>query len=295
MTDLEFTKSTDAEHEIKLTSSLVYATWQTNIAYGGQKVGIEVGTAFVGNGAKIKIKGRSEQGKNLGKLTDTISNNKFVGELEVPDDIEIGDEVFYEVKISKNNVEGESDRIPARPAIQVTNMRWSADEARRGETVTLTADLARVGNGTEVKITIYEHDQDGAHDKIAELPAIVTNEQIEVEWEYEYHEDTDEIPTQEEIEQYGGEYNPPEYFFTVTLGEREFGREQESGLLTYKDWIEVYLVDEDGSPCSGTDYKVTLADGSEREGTFDADGRVRIDDVPPGRFSIFIPALAESN
>jgi hypothetical protein len=95
-------------------------------------------------------------------LTDTISNNKFVGELEIPDDIEYDDEVYYEIKISKNNIDGESDRIPARPAIGVTNLRWSADEARRGETVTLTADLAEVSNGTEVTIIIYEHDQDGA-------------------------------------------------------------------------------------------------------------------------------------
>lgn len=295
MPDLEFTKGTDSEHEIKLTSSLVYATWQTGVAYGGQEIGIEVGTAFVGNGAKIKIKGQSEQGKKLGKLTDTISNNKFVGKLEVPDDIEEGDEVFFEVKISKCKIDGESDRIPARPAIGVTNMLWSAEEARRGETLTLTADLVGVASGTEVTVTIYEHDLDSAHDKIAELPAVVTSEQIEIAWEYQYQEDADEIPTQAEIERYGGEYNPPEYFFTVRVGAQEFGREQESGLLTFKDWIDVHLTNEDGSPCADMDYKITLADGSEREGTLDSDGRARIDAVPPGHFSIFFPALAESN
>ena len=282
MPDLEFTKGTDAEHEIKLTSSLVYATWQTDVAYGGQKVGIEVGTAFVGNGAKIKIKGRSEQGKKLGKLTDTIRNNKFVGQLEVPDDIEIGDEVYYEVEISKNNISGESDRIPARPAIQVTNMRWSAAEARRGETVALSADLAGVGDGTEVKVTIYEYDQNNAHDKIAELPAIVSNEQLEISWEYQYYEDADEIPTQEEIQRYGGDYNPPEYFFTVTVGQLAFGREQDSGLLRFKDWIEVRYRDADGNPVANAEYVLTLPDGEEREGSLDSDGFARVEDVPPG-------------
>ena len=42
-------------------------------------------------------------------------------------------------------------------------------------------------------ILIYEHDQDGAHDRICEIPAVVQDGKIEVKWEYEYHEDTDEI------------------------------------------------------------------------------------------------------
>ncbi len=295
MPDLEFTKGTDTEHEIKLTSSLVYANWRAGVAYGGQTVGIEVGTAFVGNGAKIEIKGKTANGKKLGKIKDVIKNNKFVGELEIPEDIEFDDEVYFEVKLSKNGISGESDSIPTHPAVRVTNLAWSAAEARSGETVTLTADIAGVRSGTEVTLTIYEHDQDSAHDKIVEMPAAVTDERIELDWEYEYHEDSDEIPTQSEMEQFGGQYNPPEYFFTIKLGDTEFGREQESGLLTFKDWIEVVLANEDGSPCADSDYKITLADGSEREGTLDADGRARIEDVPPGQFSVFFPELAESN
>ena len=289
MPDLKFTKSTDTEHEIKLTSSLVYATWSGGIAYDGQKAKIEVGTAFVGNGAKIEIKGKSAKGKKLGKLTDTISNNKFVGELEIPDDIEFDDEVYFEVKLSKNNISGESDRIPAQPPVSVTNLQWSANEARRGETVTLSANIVGVRNDTEVTITIYEHDQDGAHDKIAELPAVVMDDRIELDWEYEYHEDTDELPTQSEMEQYGGDYNPPEYFFTVTIGEQEYGREQKSGLLTFKDWIEISFCDRDGKPRAGEKYQLKLVDGTTLDGKLDGDGLARIEDVPPGPVRVEFP------
>ncbi len=295
MTDLKFNKSTNTEHEIKLTSHLICATWKSDAAYGGQKAEIEVRTAFVGNGAKIKIEGKSKNGKKLGKIQGVVKNNRFTCELDIPDDIEFDDEVFYKVKLSKNGLSGESDRIPAHPAIRVTNMQWSVQEARRGEVVTLSAEIRGVRTGTDVIVTVFEHDRDGAHDRIVELPTTIENERLELDWEYEYHEDTDEVPTREEMEQYGGDYNPPEYFFTVKLGDKEHGREQESGLLTFKDWIEVILENEDGSPCAGSDYVLTLADGSEREGSLDSDGRVRIDDLPPGRYSIFLQALTEGN
>lgn len=289
MPDLEFTKGTDTEHEIKLTSSLVYANWRSGVAYGGQKVGIEVGTAFVGNGAKIEIKGKSVNGKKLGKIKDVVKNNKFIGELEIPEDVEFDDEVYFEVKLSKNGISGESGRIPTHPAVRVTNLKWSAAEARSGETVTLSADVVGVRNGTEVTLTIYEHDQDSAHDKIVEMPAAVTDERIEIDWEYEYHEDSDEIPSQSEMEQYGGEYNPPEYFFTIKLGDQEFGREQESRLLTFKDWIEIAFVDRDGQPRAGEKYKLTLADGTILEGELDAEGLARIEDLPPGPVRVEFP------
>ena len=92
-----------------------------------------------------------------------------------------------------------------------------------------------------MKIIIYEFDRDGAHDKIVELPATVKNKKIELQWAYEYHEDTDEIPSDAEMQRYGRNYNPPEYFFTVKVDKQEFGKKQESGLLEFKDWIEIEL------------------------------------------------------
>jgi hypothetical protein len=293
MPDLKFTKSTDSEHEIKLTSHLVYATWTKGVAYGGQKARVEVGTAFVGNGAKIEIKGKSKDGAKLGKITGVIKNNRFLGELDIPEDIEIGDEVFFEVKLSKNGLSGESDRIPAQPAVRVSNMQWSAGEARRGDILTLSADVTGVKSGSEVLVKIYEYDRDGLHDPVVEFPATISSDKLECDWEYEYIEDTDEIPTDAEMQRYGRNYNPPEYFFTVRIGDQEYGREQESGLLTFKDWIQVTAARADGSPCADSEYKITLADGTRQEGRLDSNGQVRLEDMPPGRFRIFIQAFVE--
>jgi len=291
--ELKFNKATDTEHEIKLDSQLIYAAWRTGTAYGGQAAPLEVLTSFVGNGAKIKIEGKSENGKNLGKINSKIKNNKFIGELEIPEDIELGDSVYFEVNLSDNGLDGESNRIPAKPPIKVTNMKWSAEEARRGDTLTLTADIEGVDEGTEAKIIIYEYDNDNIHDVITEFPAVVEKNKIEVMWEYEYHEDTDEIPTEEEMQKYGGKYNPPEYFFTITIGAEEFGKEQESGILEFKDWIEINLKDENDEIIPNEEYVLICSDGVEKRGSVDESGYAREKGIPPGRIKIEFPNLKD--
>jgi len=113
-------------------------------------------------------------------------------------------------------------------------------------------------------------------------------------WEYEYHEDTDEVPTQEEMERYGGSYNPPEYFFTIKLGGIEYGNEQESGLLTFKDWVDITLKNDLGEPIPDAEYVITLPDGQEKRGNLDSNGHARIEGIPPGEYQYFFPNMPET-
>ncbi len=280
--DLKFTKSTDTEHEIELESALLLAAWRQGKAIAGRTAKFEVRTAFVGEGATIKIEGQSENGKKLGKIKDVIKRNKYVGEFDIPEDTELDDEVYFEVELPNNDIEGESNRIPVFPPVQVFNLKWSANEARRSDILTLSADTNGLRDNAEVTVTIYEYDRDSAHDKIVELPATVMDKRIELQWEFEYHEDTDEIPTQEELDKYGKTYNPPEYFFTVKVEDTEFGVEQESGLLEFKDWIEIKLM----NPTGKDKYILSFPDGSERRGSFNQDGILKEDNIPPGKYSI---------
>jgi hypothetical protein len=281
--DLKYSKSTDTQHKIKLESKLLYAIWRSGTAPMGLEVALEVATSFVGNGATIKIKGKSENGKKLGKLDGKVKNNIFVGALTIPDDVKIGDMVYFEVDLPQNGLSGESNHIVVVPSVVVTNMKWSAKEARRGDTLTLSADVQGCKDGTEAMITIYEYDQDSVHDKIIDIPAVVTNAKIEVKWEYEYFEDTDEVPTQEEMQRYGKSYNPPEYFFVIDIEGQKFGRKQESKLLLFRDWIEVRLLDSMGQPLADVQYTLYLPDGSQRKGRLSADGSAREGDIPPGK------------
>lgn len=293
MTNLKHSKGTDTEHTVKLDSTLVSSTWQSGMAIGGKKARFRVQTAFVGNGADVEVKGQSVNGKKLGKVKGKIIGNFFVGSLKIPEDIEEGDEIYYTVKLSKNGLSGESEKIPAFPPPRVKSMKWSADEARRGDIMTLSGEFEDIPDNSEVVVTIYEYDENDANDKITEFPATLNGKKLEAKWAYQYFEDTDEIPTQQEKERYGSSYNPPEYFFTVKYGNFEMGKEQESGLLNFKDYIEINLTDEAGNPVPNEDYVLHLPDGTEKQGTLDDNGYAKEEGIPPGSTMVEFPNLEE--
>jgi len=286
---LTFNKATVTAHKVKLESELLYAGWKSGVAYIGLAAAFEVKTAFVGNGAPIEIAGRTRDGKKLGKVKGAVNGNSFAGALEIPDSVKDGDWAYFEVDLPKCGLKGKADPVPVAPPIVVANMKWSAKEARRGDVVTLSADVRGVRDDTDVTLTIYEYDKDGVNDRIVELAAKAGDQKVSLDWKYEYFEDTDEIPTDEELKKYGKSYNPPEYFFTAKVEGNEFGKKQESGLLLFKDWYEVSLCDEFGAPAADARYVLHLADGSTRNGTLDASGQAREDNVPPGEVAVEFP------
>jgi len=58
-----------------------------------------------------------------------------------------------------------------------------------------------------------------------------------------------------------------------------------------KNWVEIELVGEDGSPVAGERYRIELPDGSVAEGSLDGNGRARIDGIDPGTCTITFPNL----
>jgi len=291
--ETKFTKSTDKEHKIKLESSILHALWSANVAYAGSEVGVEVKTMFVGEGGKINITGKSEKGKNLGKIKDKIYGNGYSGKLKIPDKIKPGDTAYFTVKLPQLGLKAESNRIRLVPKIEVSNMKWDKKEARRGDTLKLAADVEGVRDESEVKVLIYERSPEGNDDKIAEIPTRVKNKKVEVLWEYEYHGSTRNIPAEEELQKYSEEkhYNHPEYFFALKIDNEEYGKDQKSGLLEFKDWFEISLVDEKGNPRADEKYVLHLPDGSNREATLDSKGYAREENIPPGAIDIEFPNI----
>ncbi len=56
-------------------------------------------------------------------------------------------------------------------------------------------------------------------------------------------------------------------------------------------WIEVELVGEDDVPIAGERYRLTLSSGRVLEGTLDAAGTVRFEQMTPGTFDLTFPRL----
>lgn len=59
----------------------------------------------------------------------------------------------------------------------------------------------------------------------------------------------------------------------------------------HRHWIEIELVGEDDKPIPNEKYKVTLPDGSIREGKLDQNGWARIEGDPAGACSVTFPEL----
>ena len=284
---MEHRNQTDQVKKIQLPSSLERVAWTKRMASAGSLVGLEILTHFVGNRSEIEIEMSDYSGKILGKYKEKISGNRFWAEIKVPADAKQA--LYANVKLPKHSLQMKSAPLIILPLVEISNLKWGQKEAREGDIVSLSADVKGVPDGTEGEIEIWEYDSDSAHDFITKFPVYVKNNKIEATWEYEYHEDRDEIPTQEELDKYGNKYNPPEYFFRVKTGEVHAG----SGLLEFKDWIEIELMDENDDPIPSQDYKVTLPNGYTKNGKLDQNGYALIKDIPPGRVEIEFPYLNE--
>ena len=236
----------------------------------------------MGNNSETKIELTDKSGKTIETLTGKIIANHYWKQITVPEKAK--DELYAEVKLPKHGLSKKSNCLYVYPPIQIKNLKWDKKEARRGDILKLTADVLNVYEGTEAEIQIWEHDSDGAHDFITKFPAVVKNKKIEADWEYEYLEDTDDRPTKEESEK---GYNPPEYFFRVVVA----GVAADSGLLPFKDWVEIQINDRLGNPMKNENYVLHLPDGSEKKGKLDENGYAKVEDIPPGKFTIDLPDL----
>ncbi len=275
---------TDKVQKTKLTSSIEQVLWTKNSAAPGGKIGLEVFTQFVGSNSDIQIEITDKSGKKFETIKKKFFGNKFWTEIIVPEKAK--DELFAEVKLPKHSLNKKSNSLYLFPPIKITNVKWDKNDVKRGDVLKLSTDIQGVADGTEAEIQIWEHDSDDAHDLIAKFPSIVKKGKVEAEWEFQYVDDTDDIPTEEESEK---GYQLPEYFFKVKVGEVS----ADSGLLIFKDWIEIELKDSLGNPLSGEDYVLYLPDGSELKGKLDDDGFVLVKDISPGPCKFKFPNLSK--
>jgi hypothetical protein len=148
--------------------------------------------------------------------------------------------------------------------------------------VKLTADVVGYDNGTKAVLRIWEQDIKGPDDFITEIETKVNNGKIEEEWKYEYHEEEEEELTEEKKKK---GYSSPEYYFVVHVGESS----ARSGLLEYKDWIEIELRDAEDKPLQNEDYILYLPDGEVRKGKLDNKGHKKEGKIPPGECDVRFP------
>ena len=164
----------------------------------------------------------------------------------------------------------------------VYNAKWSKESARVGDVVKLSAEVEGYDDGTKAVLRIWEQDIKGADDLITEIETTVSGGKVEGEWKYEYHEEEEEEYTEEE--QRKG-YSSPEYYFIVHVEECK----ARSGLLEYKDDVELTLTNEDEEPIQNEEFIACLSNGETRKGKTNNEGNAKIHTVPPKDWSIKFP------
>ena len=163
----------------------------------------------------------------------------------------------------------------------VSNAKWSKDKAEVGEKVKLTADVEGFEDGTKATIEIYKRDIKGADAVVETIETKVKNKKVETEWEYKYPEEDETESVDSEVKG----YSSPEYYFEVII-ERVKAR---SGLLGYKDWIEIELRDEEDNPIANEEYILYFDNGEIRKGKLDKNGFKKEEKVMPGKSKVKFP------
>ena len=273
--------ATDKTHVIQLESEILTARWKVKEVTAGGVAMFEVLTRYVGNGAEAHLEFKTGS-KKVGEQDTHVISDQCDGVFEVPGDAK-GD-LSFEIQLKKHKLKAKSDSIPVQPAYRVKNARWDRKEARRGDTVKLLADVEGCRDGTRVPIQIYEEYDDGTRDLITSIEGETQGKSLEARWDYEYHEDTHDIPTHEEAEK---GYVPPKYVFELDAA----GMKVESGVLGFRDWVDLSLTLGGTRPAADEEYVLTLPDGKERKGKLDDQGKAREKDVPPGDFKVRFPRL----
>jgi hypothetical protein len=283
-----YNAQTDTKNKIKLESSIIYAEWKSPAAVGGYTAELEVVTSMVGEGATIEIKGKSSKGKAPDSIKGTIHGNYFAGSLPIPEKVDPSAEIWFEAKLSKHGLKMESLPIPARPPIYATSLKWDKTEVHRGDIVKMQGKFEGCVPNSEAQVIVYEYNPDGHHDKVLTIPTQLKNLDLEVQWEFDYVEHTEKIPTESEKQKYQKHYVPIDYFFVVVIDGVKIGMGQESGKLRFRDEIEFQIVDELGNVIANKTADFTLPDGSRHSASTDANGKLQLSNASPGVISIAV-------
>ncbi len=162
----------------------------------------------------------------------------------------------------------------------VLNAKWSKTKADVGEKVKMTADVEGYPDGTAATFNIFRRDLKGADVIVATVEAKVQGKKVEGEWEFVYADDfPDTVYAQTK------KYSSPHYYFEIAIVKSVV----KSGMLGYKDWIEIELKDTYDNPIAQEEYVLVLPQGEVRKGKLGAGGKKREEKIPPGHCKVRFP------
>jgi hypothetical protein len=233
---------------------------------GGAKTGMTVkaAPAAVGEGHYLDVKCIDKGGK-------PVSSAKFV--VKGPDGKKSEGNLTGRI-VRKGIAEGSHEIT----LCAITKAAWSVREAAVDDKVKMEVETIGIDSGEKAKLEIFIKDANFADHLFDTIDTEVKSDKIEHEWKLEVDENL--YASQDYKE--GKNYSCPYYYFVVQTA----GLRQRSGLLKYKDWLELEAVDDDGEALANAMYRIKLPNGSIMSGRLDGNGYAKVENVPPGRISV---------
>ncbi len=170
----------------------------------------------------------------------------------------------------------------------IVSAKWSTTNAQAGDTIKMQVETAGFDDGTVVEIEIMKRDFNRADSVVETKRGLeLSGNKIEEEWVYENPE-TERVATET---QQRNRYSSPVYYFVAKID----GYTARSGILKYKDWIEIELLDNAGSPVADVEYEVHFSNGEVRRGSVDSNGKAREERIPTATHEIRFPDNPEAS
>jgi len=154
----------------------------------------------------------------------------------------------------KFNIELENYEF-VKPPGKILKGRWDTSEIKCGDKVKMIVEVKDFDDGTPAKFTVYEYEAVGKNYYLVKdgISGEVNGDQVEVEWQFEYDKNPDDV---KEFEGFEKDCTFPEFIFDVEI--------EESLFRCYKR-LTCYggplFVDEEGDPIEGMKALAYLPDG----------------------------------
>ncbi|HCR48892.1 MAG TPA: hypothetical protein DIW24_04630 [Bacteroidetes bacterium] len=147
--------------------------------------------------------------------------------------------------------------------------KWSKQEAKVGDTLTLEAKVLGFENGTKALFQIHKRDIKRADVVIAEVETTTKGDKVSVSWKYEHPFMDPNQPVTH--------FSSPEFYFEVLIQNTH----ARSNLMRFSSFIQIALKDDTGRGIPNASYLVYVSNGEVRKGQTDGNGKAKIENLPP--------------
>jgi hypothetical protein len=276
-----FQGQSDQVLKIQLTSVMARVGWLEDKVAAGGFATLECMTAYVGNGAAIKVVVKDEGGATVVSSEGTVHANVHRNCIALPKDCKAKG-IIAEVELPKHGIKGVSGSLKVVPAIAFSDLKWLDAEGAtltalaNGVTATCEAKVTGLEADDKAQFSVYQTRGEHGRALLCQGETPVLQGKASFTWRHEETPGLEKIRRQPDLDKEGGHYHAPEYVFTVAA----LGALAESEPLKHETWIEYEF-----GPAAGGAARTAILempDGEKREEAVPDDGLLRLKQVKPG-------------